>query len=140
MTFSYSYSARDAKEIQEIRSKYLPREESKLERLKRLDRRAQDAGMLESLTVGMVGFLLFGTGFCMAGGVIGGGIAFAAVIMAISIFPIAIAYPLYRKISKRVKTELTPQILQLADEIDGKKIQINISETKVNQIDNIRSL
>ena len=32
-TFSYRYSAKENKEVQEIRRKYLPREESKLEEL-----------------------------------------------------------------------------------------------------------
>ena len=38
ITFSYKYSAKDNKEIQEIRKKYLPKTESKLEELKRLER------------------------------------------------------------------------------------------------------
>ena len=33
-TFIYNYSAKENKEVQEIRNKYLPREESKLEELK----------------------------------------------------------------------------------------------------------
>lgn len=48
-TFSYKYSAVENKEIQEIRKKYLPQSESKLEELKRLDMQVQNAGMAESL-------------------------------------------------------------------------------------------
>lgn len=43
-TFSYKYSAVENKEIQEIRKKYLPQNESKLEELKRLDMQAQMPG------------------------------------------------------------------------------------------------
>ena len=38
-TFSYNYSATRNKEVESIRKKYLPHEESKLETLKRLDYR-----------------------------------------------------------------------------------------------------
>lgn len=37
-TFTYSYSAKRNSEVLEIRKKYLPQEESKLEELKRLDK------------------------------------------------------------------------------------------------------
>ena len=36
-TFSYNYSATKNKEVESIRRKYMPHEESKLERLKKLD-------------------------------------------------------------------------------------------------------
>ena len=35
--FQYTYSAREQAEIKRIRSKYTPKEESKLEQLRRLD-------------------------------------------------------------------------------------------------------
>ena len=56
-TFSYNYSAVKNKEVESIRKKYMPREESKLERLKKLDLRAQSAGMIEGLSLGIVGAL-----------------------------------------------------------------------------------
>ena len=40
-TFNYTYSAERNKEVESIRNKYMPREESKLERLKKLDLRVQ---------------------------------------------------------------------------------------------------
>lgn len=52
-TFSYKYSEKEAKEIQEIRKKYLPQGESKLDELKRLDRVVQNSGMVESLCIGI---------------------------------------------------------------------------------------
>ena len=64
-TFIYNYSAKENKEVQEIRSKYLPREESKLEELKRLDYTVQNSGMIESLCAGIGGILMFGLGLCL---------------------------------------------------------------------------
>lgn len=39
--FVYTYSAQKSKEIEKIRSKYLPKEESKLEKLIRLDKQTE---------------------------------------------------------------------------------------------------
>ena len=53
-TFSYTYSAPENQEVLNIRKKYLPREETKLEELKRLDRTVQNSGVMEALIVGVV--------------------------------------------------------------------------------------
>lgn len=65
-TFSYKYSAKENKEVQEIRKKYLPQSESKLDELKRLDRVVQNSGMIEALCAGIGGLLVFGLGMCLA--------------------------------------------------------------------------
>ena len=43
--FRYSYSAKQNEEVQAIRDKYLPREETKLEELKRLGYEVSSAGL-----------------------------------------------------------------------------------------------
>ncbi len=53
LTFNYSYSAKENNEIQEIRKKYLPKEESKFDEIKRLDAKVQNSDMIESLCVGI---------------------------------------------------------------------------------------
>ena len=63
-SFTYNYSAARNKEVESIRRKYMPHEESKLETLKRLDYRVQTAGMIESLCIGIIGALVFGVGMC----------------------------------------------------------------------------
>ena len=63
-SFTYNYSAARNKEVESIRRKYMPREESKLETLKRLDYRVQSAGMIEGLCLGIIGALVFGIGMC----------------------------------------------------------------------------
>ena len=105
-TFSYNYSAEKNREVESIRKKYMPHEESKLERLKKLDRKVQNAGTVESLCLGIIGALVFiGADwftilFCVLGSVI--------------MLP---AYPIYRHISHKTRTQLTPKILQLSEEI-----------------------
>ena len=62
--FSYQYSAKQNQEVEHIRRKYLPKEENKMETLRRLDTRVQTAGMIPSLCIGVIGCLIFGIGMC----------------------------------------------------------------------------
>lgn len=124
-TFSYNYSARENKEVQEIRKKYLPEKENKLEELKRLDKRVQESGTLEALVVGVLGFLLFGTGVCLVIGVIGSGIWMVILGIFLGIIGAAgmiAAYPVYCVVFKKRKTELTPRILELAAQLTGESV------------------
>jgi len=119
-TFIYNYSAKENKEVQEIRSKYLPREESKLEELKRLDYTVQNAGMIESLCAGIGGVLIFGLGLCLAMQVIGSGvfnIVLGILLGIVGMIGMIIAYPVYRKMVQKAKAEYAPRILQLTDEL-----------------------
>lgn len=118
-TFHYHYSARENEEVLAIRSKYLPRQESKLEELRRLDRSVQSAGMTQSLTVGILGCLVFGLGMCLAMEVLGNhmvlGIFLGLVGMVVMIF----AYPVYRGLFLKAKEQYAPRILELAAELSG---------------------
>ena len=62
--FVYTYSAQSNKEIEKIRSKYLPKEESKLEKLIRLDKQTERKGQAVSIALGVIGSLLLGVGMC----------------------------------------------------------------------------
>ena len=119
-TFIYNYSAKENKEVQEIRSKYLPREESKLEELKRLDYTVQNSGMIESLCAGIGGILMFGLGLCLAMQVIGSGvfsIVLGILLGIVGMIGMIAAYPVYRKMAQKAKAEYAPRILQLTDEL-----------------------
>ena len=116
-TFSYSYSASRNKEVESIRNKYMPREESKLERLKKLDLRVQMAGTIESLCFGIVGALVFGLGMCFFLDVFAGAAWLSALFMIIGSFIMIPAYPIYRRIARKTRAELTPEIIRLSEEI-----------------------
>ena len=116
-TFSYNYSAARNKEVESIRRKYMPHEESKLERLKKLDLRAQMAGTIESLCFGIVGALVFGIGMCFFLDVFAGAAWLSALLMVLGAVIMIPAYPIYRRIARKTKTELTPEILRLSEEI-----------------------
>lgn len=116
-TFSYNYSATRNKEVESIRRKYMPHEESKLERLKKLDLRVQMAGTIESLCFGIVGALVFGIGMCFFLDVFAGAAWLTALLMVLGAVIMIPAYPIYRRIARKTKTELTPEILRLSEEI-----------------------
>lgn len=119
-TFIYRYSAKENKEVQEIRQKYLPREESKFEELKRLDYTVQNSGMMESLCAGIGGALVFGLGMCLAMQVIGGGaflIAVGVLLGIVGMGGMLAAYPVYRKVFDKTKQKLAPRILELTAEL-----------------------
>ena len=120
-TFKYRYSSEQNREIEAIRSKYLPKVESKIDVLKRLDARVRDAGQLEGLTVGVVGALVFGIGMCIGLGAIAAAPILAALFGTVGAAIMVCAYPIYRSISRRIRNELTPEILRLSDEILNEK-------------------
>ena len=118
-TFSYTYSAKENQEVLNIRKKYMPQEESKLDELKRLDNLVQSSGVAVALCAGIGGCLVFGLGMCLAMEVIGKvmwlgillGLAGAAGMIA--------AYPVYRKYLAKAKARYAPRILELAAELSG---------------------
>ena len=115
--FTYNYSAVRNSEVESIRKKYMPHEESKLERLKKLDSRVQEAGMIESLCIGVIGALVFGIGMCFFLDVFAGAAWISALFMIIGALIMIPAYPIYKRIAGKTKEELTPEILKLSEEI-----------------------
>ena len=59
-TFTYTYSAKQQEEIRNIRKKYLPREEDKMEQLRRLDRDTTRKGTILSVLVGVKECMILG--------------------------------------------------------------------------------
>ena len=116
-TFSYNYSAARNKEVEAIRRKYVPREENKLDLLKQLDNRVQMAGMIQGLCFGIIGALVFGIGMCFFLDVFAGAAWITALFMIMGTLLMLPAYPIYRRIARKTKAELTPEILRLSEEI-----------------------
>ena len=117
--FSYTYSATCNQEVLNIRKKYLPREETKLEELKRLDGLVQNSGVTESLCAGIGGCLIFGLGLCLAMEVIGQMIWLGVILGFVGAVGMLAAFPVYRKFFNKAKAQHTPRILELVDELSG---------------------
>ncbi|MBQ8833854.1 MAG: hypothetical protein IJ001_02885 [Oscillospiraceae bacterium] len=116
-SFEYTYSAPEQEEIKRIRSKYLPKEETetKMEKLRRLDREAERPGTVIALVLGTVGTLIFGAGMslCMVWGLLLPGIPVGIVGAA----TLGMAYPAYARITRKQREKIAPEILKLTEEL-----------------------
>lgn len=114
--FEYTYSAKQQAELENIRKKYLPKEETKMEKLRRLDKSAERSGTVISIIAGVVGTLIMGFGMCLC---LEWAQFIAGVIIGIAgIIILGAAYPLFKYITKRQREKITPEILRLTEEIE----------------------
>lgn len=115
--FEYTYSAPQNDEVQKIREKYLPREETKMELLRRLDESTRKKGLACSLTLGIASSLLLGIGMCCA--ILWGKYLMipGIIIGSVGIAGMAFAYPLNASITKKEQERLAPEILKLTNEL-----------------------
>lgn len=116
-SFNYTYSSREQEELKKIRDKYIPREESKMEKLRRLDESVTRPGMIAALIVGIVSTLVLGVGMCCT--MVWADTMFVPGIFigAAGLAGIVSAYPVYNYITKKQREKLAPEILKLTGEL-----------------------
>ena len=120
--FHYTYSAAQQQEIEDIRKKYLPREEDKMEQLRRLHHSATQKAQAWSIAVGVIGALILGAGMSLfmsdLAAFLGGyamliGIPVGLVGLAL----VALAYPVYNRTLRKERERIAPKILRLTEEL-----------------------
>lgn len=125
-TFNYTYSAKQQEEIKAIRKKYAPpEEEDKMARLRRLDAGVTRKASYVSVSVGVFGALLLGSGMSLAmtdiGGVLGLSVLLSMLIgIGVGVAGIATvccAYPIYNRVAKKERERIAPEILRISDEL-----------------------
>lgn len=116
-TFEYTYSATQQEEIEKIRRKYMPKEEDKMELLRKLDRDVTKPGTIWSIVLGVIGCLIFGAGMSCV--MVGPKTLFFIGIIAglVGIAIMAAALPIYKKITEKERERIAPQILALTEEL-----------------------
>ena len=62
--FQYSYSAPQHDEVKRIREKYMPKTETPMEQLRRLDGSCSKKGTVLALLLGTISALILGIGMC----------------------------------------------------------------------------
>ena len=120
--FSFTYSAQQQKEVEEIRKKYLPREEDKMEQLRKLHAMPTQKAQAASLAVGVIGALILGTGMSVCLTDLGAALGNLAMVIGILVgvvgmVLVALAYPLYNRVLKKNRDKIAPEILRLSDEL-----------------------
>lgn len=115
--FIYTYSAGEQEEIKNIRQKYIPPEENKMDQLRRLDESATKKGTAVSLIVGSISALILGIGMCCtmvwAETLFIPGIGIGILGLA----GIGVSYPLYLSITKKQREKLAPRVIELTNEL-----------------------
>lgn len=116
-TFVYTYSAPQQEEVKKIREKYMPKEVTKLDQLRRLDESTTKKGLACSLTLGTVSSLLLGIGMCCT--MLWSEIWFipGIVVGLLGIAGIVLTYPLNNHLTKKERQRLAPEILKLSAEL-----------------------
>ena len=118
-SFEFTYSAKQQEEVEKIRNKYVSKEESKMEQLIRLDKQAERPGTIASIVVGIIGTLILGAGMSCTLVWSSSKMIFIAgiVIGIIGMVVTGIAYPIYKKITKKERAKIAEQIIALSDEL-----------------------
>lgn len=124
-TFNYTYSAKEQKEIQNIRKKYVAPEEDKMERLRRMDAGVMQKATVASLIPGIIGALLLGFGMSLVMSDLSRMLGFnqniamfiGIMIGIIGIALVCSAYPLFNHVIKKERAKIAPEILRLTEEL-----------------------
>ena len=120
--FNFTYSAAQQQEVEDIRKKYLPKEEDKREQLRKLHAIPTQKAQAASLAVGITGALIMGTGMSLAMTEIGAALGSLAMVIGIPVgivgmVLVALAYPLHNRVLKKQREKIAPEILRLTDEL-----------------------
>ena len=124
-SFEYMYSAQQQQEVERIRKKYLPKEESKMDQLRKLHGIPTQKAQSVSLAVGIIGALIMGAGMSLVMTDLASALGSLAMVIGIVVgvvgmVLVALAYPLYIRVLTREREKIAPEILKLTDELMAK--------------------
>ena len=121
-SFEYTYSAEQQKEVEAIRKKYLPKEEDKMEQLRKLHYSATQKAQAASIAIGVIGALILGTGMSLCMTERGAALEHFAMVIGvlaglIGLVMVALAYPLFNYVLRKERKRIAPEILRLSEEL-----------------------
>ena len=64
-SFNYNYSSINKEEVEKIRNKYIRTQESDLDELRKIDAKVSNTSTYISISIGIIGVLVFGTGLSL---------------------------------------------------------------------------
>lgn len=112
--FIYNYSAKEQKEVEQLRDKYLPKKENALTQMRKLDQKVCKKASIMSITIGFLSSLVFGIGMSCTM-VWQETLFFPGIIIgSIGLLGICITMPLYQHILKTERTKIADQMLTLS--------------------------
>lgn len=125
-TFSFTYSASKQEEIKKIRDKYIePEKDDAATMLRKLDAKVYKKAASVSLSIGIPGALILGSGMSLTMTDIGEKIGLQSntamligvLVGVVGIAAVSLAYPVYNKTLKKERKKNAPEIIRLSDEL-----------------------
>ena len=121
-SFEYTYSAQRQQEVEEIRKAYLPKQEDKIDQLRKLHALPTQKAQAASIALGVIGALILGTGMSLCMTELGAALGRLALVLGImiglvGIILVALAYPIYYRTLKKERERIAPEILRMTDEL-----------------------
>lgn len=102
---------------EKIRDEYVAHEETKIERLRKLDKKVKRPAEIFAFIFGILGALVLGTGMCLAMQIIGSMMPLGIVVGCVGILIVSVNYFLYGRILRSRKKKYEAEIISLSDEI-----------------------
>lgn len=121
-SFNYTYSSTEQEELRRLREKYTAPEESKLDKVRRMDAAVTKKATTCALVLGILGALILGLGMSLAMTDIGDALGSFAMPVGIIIGVVGLilavtAYPVFTFVTKTERKRIAPEILDLTDEL-----------------------
>ena len=116
-SFRFRYSAKEQEELKRIRQKYLPPEEDKMQKVRKLDAHATNKATMISIIIGVIGVLILGTGMCCCMVWQGKWFIPGIAVGILGMLAIGLAYPVYQYIAKKERGKIAQEILRLTEEL-----------------------
>jgi len=121
-SFEYTYCAQRKQEVEQIRRDYLPKEEDKMEQLRKLHATPTQKAQAASLAVGISGALILGTGMSLCMTKLGAALGSFAMVLGILVgltgmVMVVLAYPIYTNTLKKEREKIAPEILRMTEEL-----------------------
>ena len=110
----------EIKAVERIRASYAPKQISKLDELKALDKKVKRPAQVFAYVYGSLSSLVLGTGMCLSMKVIGNSMALGIGIGLVGIALTLTTYPIFKAILKRRKNKYASKIFELSDSLLNK--------------------
>ena len=113
----------DKNYIEKVRQEYSPKETSKIDELRALDRKVKRTPTIFAYIYGVVSCLVLGVGMCLAMNIIGNTLVWMIVGIAVGIVGIAgvsSTYPIYQKMITTRKQRYSKEIIELSNQLLNK--------------------
>lgn len=112
-------NAVEQRSVEHIRASYTGRQVTKLDELKRLNKRVKRPAQIFAYIFGTVGALVLGTGMCLAMKVIGDLMLAGIGIGLVGIALVSITYPIYKAMLGARRKKYADKVITLSDELLG---------------------